>query len=467
MAQIVDTPRRRAFMAKLGEQGWLGMTWPKEYGGTEGEGIYEYLLNEQLAGRGGPQIGKGVGIIGKTLIRHGNERLKQEFLPKILRNEVEFAVGYCEPDAGSDAASMKLKAIKDGDGWMLNGQKVWTTSAHFAEWYWLGARTDPDDKHQGITLFLVPLDHPGITIKEIWTMGDERTNEVFLDDVWVHDDYVVGEVNKGFQYISEALDLERFTMFTFSPIKQRFDILVEYVRIASRGRRAAAGRPGHPPAHGPAGHRPGGRPGARPAGRARVDEGRRPADDPVLGVQALHHRAVQAAGRRLHGHLRARQPAAGAHRGGPAGGPVRVDLPLHGHRHHRRRHLRGAEEHHRPAQARPPQELLMAGGAVPPRRASRVLDFSTVGPAARCASRWLADYGADVVKIGAPAKAGAVQIEPPSTPTRPPGHARIRLDLKADAGRAAFLRLAADGRRRHRELPARRRRPAGHRLRRP
>ena len=234
MAQIVDTPKRRAFMAKLGEQGWLGMTWPKEYGGTEGEGVYEYLLNERLAARGGPQIGKGVGIVGKTIIRHGNERLKQEFLPKILRNEVEFAVGYSEPDAGSDAASMKLKAVKDGDGWMLNGQKVWTTSAHFAEWYWLGARTDPDNKHQGITLFLVPLDHPGITIKEIWTMGDERTNEVFLDDVWVHDDYVVGEVNKGFQYISEALDLERFTMFTFSPVKQRFDILAEYVRVGVR-----------------------------------------------------------------------------------------------------------------------------------------------------------------------------------------------------------------------------------------
>jgi len=234
MAQIVDTPRRREFMAEVGERGWLGITWPKEYGGSEGEGIYEYLLNEALAARGGPQIGKGVGIIGKTLIRHGNDKLKAEFLPKILRNEVEFAVGYSEPDAGSDAASMKLKAVKDGDGWMLNGQKVWTTSAHFAEWYWMGARTDPDNKHQGITLFLVPLDHPGITIKEIWTMGDERTNEVFLDDVWVHDDYVVGDVNKGFQYISEALDLERFTMFTFSPIKQRFDVLCEYVRTASR-----------------------------------------------------------------------------------------------------------------------------------------------------------------------------------------------------------------------------------------
>ena len=273
MAQIVDTPKRRAFMAKLGEQGWLGITWPTEWGGQDGEGVYEYLLNEQLAGRGGPQIGKGVGIIGKTILSHGSEKMKQEFLPKILKNEIEFAVGYSEPDAGSDAASMKLKATRDGDGWRLNGQKTWTTSAHFAEWYWVGARTDPESKHHGITLFLVPLDQPGITINGIWTMGDERTNDVFFDDVFVHDDYVVGDLNHGFQYISEALDLERFTMFTFSPIKQRMDLLCDYVatetvddeplkddpRIRSKiAQLVTAGR---------------GRAGARPARGRGVDEG--------------------------------------------------------------------------------------------------------------------------------------------------------------------------------------------------
>jgi alkylation response protein AidB-like acyl-CoA dehydrogenase len=238
MAQIVDTPKRRAFMRQLGERGWLGMTWPKQYGGSEGEGVYEYLLNEALAARGGPQIGKGVGIIGKTLIAQGNDFLKEKFLPMILRNEVEFAVGYSEPNAGSDAASMRLKAERterDGKtGWLLNGQKTWTTSAHFAEWYWLGTRTDPDNKHRGITLMLVPLDHPGVTIRPIWTMGDERTNEVFIEDVFVPDEYVVGEVNRGFQYISQALDLERFTMFTFSPIQQRLDLLCDYVRNEER-----------------------------------------------------------------------------------------------------------------------------------------------------------------------------------------------------------------------------------------
>ncbi len=235
MAQIVDTPERRGFMKKLAERGWLGITWPKEWGGQDSDGVYEYLLNEALARRGAPQIGKGVGIIGKTLLRHGSEKLKREFLPKILNAEIEFAVGYSEPNAGSDAASMRLKATRDGAGWRLNGAKIWTTSAHFADWYWVGARTDPDaPKHHGITLFLVPMNHPGLTVKPIWTMGDERTNEVFFNDVWVGDDYVVGELNKGFQYISEALDLERFTMFTFSPINARLGLLVEHVKTATR-----------------------------------------------------------------------------------------------------------------------------------------------------------------------------------------------------------------------------------------
>ena len=264
MAQIVDTPARRAFMAELGEQGWLGITWPKEYGGQEGDGVYEYLLNESLARRGGPQIGKGVGIVGKTIIRHGSEKLKQEFLPKILRNEVEFAVGYSEPNAGSDAASMQLKATRDGDGWRLNGQKTWTTSAHFAEWYWVGARTDPRrPSTPGSPCSWSRSTSPGITVNAIWTMGDERTNEVYLDDVFVPDDYVVGELNHGFQYISEALDLERFTMFTFSPIAQRLDVLCDYVAHAVRDGEAAEGRPGRPPAHRPAGHPGRGGPGAR------------------------------------------------------------------------------------------------------------------------------------------------------------------------------------------------------------
>ncbi len=235
MAQLVDTPERRAFMKKLAERGWLGMSWPKEYGGSEREGVYEYLLNERLAREGAPQIGKGVGIIGKTIIRNGSEKLKREFLPQILNAEIEFAIGYSEPQAGSDAAAMALKATRDGDGWRLNGQKIFTTSAHFADWYWVGARTDPDKpKHDGITLFMVRMDDPGLTVHPMPTIGDEITNQVFFDNVWVNDEYRVGELNRGFRYISEALDLERFTMFTFSPIEQRVELLCEYVANEER-----------------------------------------------------------------------------------------------------------------------------------------------------------------------------------------------------------------------------------------
>ncbi|WP_018992107.1 acyl-CoA dehydrogenase family protein [Aromatoleum toluclasticum] len=235
MAQVCDTPERRAFMKKVAEKGWLGITWPKEYGGQEGAGFYEYLLNEKLSSVGAPQIGKGVGIIGKTLINVGSEKLKREFLPQILDAKIEFAVGYSEPSAGSDAAAMRLKAERKGDGWLLNGQKVFTTSAHFADWYWVGARTDPDaPKHHGISLFLVRMDDPGLTIHPMYTMGNERTNAVFFDNVFVHDDYRVGELNKGFQYIAEALDIERFSMFTFAPIRGRMQVLADYVKTAKR-----------------------------------------------------------------------------------------------------------------------------------------------------------------------------------------------------------------------------------------
>jgi alkylation response protein AidB-like acyl-CoA dehydrogenase len=195
------------------------------------------VLTETLSRYGAPQPGKGVGIVGKTIIRHGSDQLKREFLPQIIRGEIEFAIGYSEPQAGSDAANMQLKAVRDNvrGGWVLNGQKVWTTSAHFADWYWVGARTNPDArKHKGISLLLIPMDHPGLTIRPTWTIGDERTNEVFFDDVFVPDEYVVGQVDHGWTYICEALDLERFAMMPVGPLEKKLEALVEHVRNARR-----------------------------------------------------------------------------------------------------------------------------------------------------------------------------------------------------------------------------------------
>jgi 3-oxocholest-4-en-26-oyl-CoA dehydrogenase alpha subunit len=234
LSQTVDTPAKRAFMRKLAERGWLGMSWPKQYGGRELSGIYDFILTEALSRYGAPQPGKGVGIVGKTVIRRGSEKLKAEFLPQIIRGEIEFAIGYSEPQAGSDAANMQLRATKVEGGWRLDGQKSWTTSAHFADWYWVGARTNPAEKHKGITLFLIPMKHPGFSIRPIWTIGDERTNEVFFDDVFVPDEYVVGQLNAGFTYISEALDLERFAMMPVGPLEEKVKALVSWARSAVR-----------------------------------------------------------------------------------------------------------------------------------------------------------------------------------------------------------------------------------------
>jgi alkylation response protein AidB-like acyl-CoA dehydrogenase len=221
-------------MRKLAEQGWLGMSWPKQYGGQERSGIYDFVLTEALSRFGAPQPGKGVGIVGKTIIRHGNDELKAYFLPRIIRGEIEFAIGYSEPQAGSDAASMQLKATRDEvrGGWVLDGHKIWTTSAHFADWYWLGARTG-EHKHKGITLFLVPMNHEGFEIHPTYTIGDERTNEVFFNSVFVPDSHVVGKVGEGWTYICEALDLERFAMLPVGPVEMKLQGLIEYVGSAT------------------------------------------------------------------------------------------------------------------------------------------------------------------------------------------------------------------------------------------
>jgi alkylation response protein AidB-like acyl-CoA dehydrogenase len=156
-ANYTDTPARREFIRALAKKGLLGLSWPKEYGGKGMPFIYDYHLLEELCLAGAPQTGKGIGIIGQTLIRHGTEFQKQLLLPKILSGEIEWAIGYSEPEAGSDLAALKLKATRDpnGHGWRLNGQKRFNTSAHYGDWYWLAARTDPNaPKHKGITLFM-------------------------------------------------------------------------------------------------------------------------------------------------------------------------------------------------------------------------------------------------------------------------------------------------------------------------
>jgi len=228
-------PEARHFSRKLAAGGFLGMSWPKEYGGQELSPTYDFILLDELGKRWGAHVPLDVGytMVGHTILRRGSEELKREFLPRIIRGEIEFCLGYTEPNAGSDLASMKMRAVEEGDFYVINGQKTFNTEAHYSEYHWLAARTDfnPNTpKHRGISLFIVDMNSPGITVRPLWTMSGERTNEVFYENVRVPKSRQVGEKNRGFYYMMEAIDSERNHVFTPCRLIPLLEDLIQYVR---------------------------------------------------------------------------------------------------------------------------------------------------------------------------------------------------------------------------------------------
>ncbi|HET9477095.1 MAG TPA: acyl-CoA dehydrogenase family protein [Dehalococcoidia bacterium] len=232
---LLDTPARRDFVTRMADRGWLSMGFPEEYGGTEQTmPLAQYILNQELHTAQAPIVGKNLGVIVNTILHHGSERLKQEFVPRVIKNEIQWALAYTEPEAGSDLANMQCRAVLDGDEYVINGQKRFITSAHFADYLWTGVRTDPNakPKHRGISLLIIDVNSPGITITPLWTIIGERSNDVFFDNVRVPKEYLVGDVNEGWRYITEALTYERFTMASVIPTIRKFGELVEWVKKA-------------------------------------------------------------------------------------------------------------------------------------------------------------------------------------------------------------------------------------------
>jgi alkylation response protein AidB-like acyl-CoA dehydrogenase len=211
------------------------MSWPKEYGGQGLPPAYDFILLDELGKRWGCHVPLDIGytMVGPTILRRGSEELKKEFLPRIINGEIEFCLGYTEPNAGSDLASMQMRAVEEDDYYVINGQKTFNTEAHYSEYHWLAARTDFDQnisKYKGISLFLVNMDSPGITIRPLWTMSGERTNEVYYDDVKVPKSRLVGEKNKGFYYMMEALGSERNQVFVPVRLFPILEDLIQYVK---------------------------------------------------------------------------------------------------------------------------------------------------------------------------------------------------------------------------------------------
>ena len=229
LGHIYGGKEGRKFIQKFAAHGWLTPNWLPEYGGLGTSATVAFAIREEMAYAGVPLIFVAAHMAGPTIMHFGSQQMKDQWLLPIARGEVEFCLGYTEPQAGSDLSALKIRAVDKGDCFLLNGQKTFNTHAHVADYHWLGTITDPDaKKYRGMSLMIVDLKSPGITIRPMVTMAGWQTNEVFYDDVVVPKENLVGELNAGFFYVMQALDYER--MFPLAIYGRLLDEVAEYAR---------------------------------------------------------------------------------------------------------------------------------------------------------------------------------------------------------------------------------------------
>ena len=217
---------------QIGKDGWLGVGWPKEWGGQGFTGIEQLIFLDEARRAGAPLPFVTLNTVGPALMRHGTEEQKKKFLPLILGGEVHFAIGYSEPEAGTDLASLQTRAERRGDEYVINGTKMYTSGANDADYIWLAVRTDPEArKHKGISILITPTDDPGFRVAPIFTVGDGRTNMTYYDDVHVPLTNRVGEENAGWQLITTQLNYERIGLGVWGCIAQRLvDDAIRFAR---------------------------------------------------------------------------------------------------------------------------------------------------------------------------------------------------------------------------------------------
>ena len=230
-----DGPLAREFHGRMFEKGWWGIGWPKEFGGLGKSAIDQFIFVEEMEAAGAPAMRLTITSVAPTILRAGSDEQKAKWLPPILRGELEFAVAYSEAEAGTDLASLRTRAVLDGDEWVINGQKMWNTGAHTATHDWVAVRTEPDaPKHRGISMVIVPMDRPGITVQPLWTWSNIRTNAVFFDNVRVPRDHLIGERGMGFYYAMMALDFERIMIGSVGLLRRYLGELKAFVRKTKR-----------------------------------------------------------------------------------------------------------------------------------------------------------------------------------------------------------------------------------------
>ncbi len=203
----------RRLVRRMGADGWLGIGWPTEFGGKGRTAVEQFIFFDESMRAGAPVPMIMINSVAPTLMEFGSDEQKAEFLPRILGGEVHFCVGYSEPEAGSDLASLRTRAVRDGDEWVISGQKMWTSLASDADYCWLAARTgDEGSRHKGISIFIVPMDAPGIERTELDLLVDHDLCAVHYDDVRIPAGSLVGEENRGWRLITSQLNHERVTL---------------------------------------------------------------------------------------------------------------------------------------------------------------------------------------------------------------------------------------------------------------
>jgi alkylation response protein AidB-like acyl-CoA dehydrogenase len=247
LAEVSDTiegsrgPKLQKVYQNIADRGWVGISYPKEYGGQGGNRLDQYIVEEEFA-RVGVNVG-GAGSGAPAILAAGTEEQKKYFVPRILTGEIIFALGFTEPQAGADLAGLQCRAVRDGDDYVINGQKMFTSSAHYATHIYLMARTDPDaPRHRGISIFLVPMDTPGLTVRPLWTIqsdppapvgttyGMARTNEVFFEEVRVPQSALLGDENMGWYVGAVGLNLDRVGASRYLISVRRDEDIINWIK---------------------------------------------------------------------------------------------------------------------------------------------------------------------------------------------------------------------------------------------
>jgi alkylation response protein AidB-like acyl-CoA dehydrogenase len=233
-AQLM-TPERRAALAgggdygdgtvykevvrQMGADGWLTLSWPEQYGGRGASMLDQLIFTDEAAIAGAPVPFLTINTVGPTIMRYGTDEQRATLLPKIASGELHFSIGYSEPGAGTDLASLRTRAERDGDEWVINGQKMWTSLIQYADYIWLACRTDPDaPRHKGLSILVVPASADGLSWTPVHTMSGPTTSATYYSDVRVPASAVVGEVNGGWSLITNQLNHERVALTSAAPI---------------------------------------------------------------------------------------------------------------------------------------------------------------------------------------------------------------------------------------------------------